>query len=97
MRAYPSPPIVVCSPRLTMTDRQFGNMLVLAAAYQSPRLREFVDRERLEELLLRTIRVLSDHKEISPTLSKDAEILEVIRKSLPSSLDPTESFSSHDS
>lgn len=59
--------------------RQFGNMLVLAAAYKSL-LRVLIDREKLRQLLDRTIHFLLRSKTISPTLVKDAEILSKIRQ-----------------
>lgn len=49
-------------------------MLVLSATYMSG-LRHLVERDKLEELFIRTIRFLSHSKEVSPTLWQDAQIL----------------------
>ncbi|OJD23522.1 hypothetical protein ACJ73_05123 [Blastomyces percursus] len=70
---------------------QFGNMLVLSATYMSP-LSQLVDREILRTLLNRTINFLLRSRHISPTLSKDAEILTLIRRKIFDT--PTTSFSS---
>ncbi|CRG90473.1 Estradiol 17-beta-dehydrogenase 11 [Talaromyces islandicus] len=53
---------------------QFGNMLVLSATYMS-NLRHLVERDKLEELFLRTIKFLMHSKNVSPTLWQDAQIL----------------------
>ncbi|KAJ6123307.1 hypothetical protein N7512_005772 [Penicillium capsulatum] len=53
---------------------QFGNMLVLAATYNSS-LHELVERSTLERLLRRTIKFLLRSRHISPTLRADARIL----------------------
>ncbi|KAJ6126176.1 transcriptional regulator family: Fungal Specific TF [Penicillium samsonianum] len=53
---------------------QFGNMLVLSATYMSS-LKELVEPETLERLLVRTIGFLIQSKSISPTLRADARIL----------------------
>ncbi|KAB8212820.1 hypothetical protein BDV33DRAFT_210814 [Aspergillus novoparasiticus] len=53
---------------------QFGNMLVLSAAYMS-NISELVDRDELERLLKRTINFLLQSRYISPTLRADARIL----------------------
>ncbi|KAJ6125789.1 hypothetical protein N7471_010282 [Penicillium samsonianum] len=53
---------------------QFGNMLVLSATYMSS-LKELVELETLERLLVRTIGFLIQSKSISPTLRADARIL----------------------
>ncbi|KAK6360604.1 hypothetical protein TWF730_006741 [Orbilia blumenaviensis] len=55
---------------------QFGNLLVLQAAYRHPKLREFVDRATLGDLLDKTIRFLHTLAPISPSLNLDARILE---------------------
>ncbi|KKY25262.1 putative c6 zinc finger domain-containing protein [Phaeomoniella chlamydospora] len=76
---------------------QFGNMLILAAAYQSPRLKAYVDRHELERLMRRTIKILEEHKDVSPTLREDALILEQIQGNLPPpTVSSGDSFSSHD-
>ncbi|KAI1957722.1 hypothetical protein LOZ58_005472 [Ophidiomyces ophidiicola] len=60
---------------------QFGNILVLAATYTS-RFSNFVDRERLRQLIDRTIKFLLQARNISPSLLKDAHILTQIRHKL---------------
>ena len=60
-------------------------MLVLSATYNSY-LRKLVNRKDLEILLDRTIAFLGKHSAISPTLKKDAYILEDIKATIfPSS------------
>ena len=58
---------------------QFGNMLVLAATFNSD-LRYLVDQKTLEELLDRTIKFLQYSEAISPTLQRDAQVLIKIRE-----------------
>jgi hypothetical protein len=69
--------------RYTLTDlcSQFGNMLVLAATYNS-HLRKLIKKEKLLNLLDRTIDFLRRHTNISPTLKKDAEILTDVKTQL---------------
>lgn len=79
--------------RLTCNDSQFGNVLVLAATYRAG-LTQLVSRETLERLLGRTISFLNSWQPISPSLAKDAEILQSVQRSLfPAAND---SFSSTD-
>ncbi|OJD10984.1 hypothetical protein AJ78_08151 [Emergomyces pasteurianus Ep9510] len=72
---------------------QFGNMLVLSATYMSS-LSQLVDRETLRTLLDRTIKFLLRSRHISPSLSKDAEILTLIRRKIFDT--PATSFTSAD-
>ena len=68
--------------------RQFGNVLVLAATFNSPnpQLRSLVPEEKLRGLLMRTINFLDDKASISPALGKDAQILRHVQNKLfPSS------------
>ena len=69
---------------LTSTLSQFGNMLVLAATYNSdiPELSSLVHREELRGLLTRTINFLQYSQDVSPTLRHDAYILETIHDRL---------------
>ncbi|EME42038.1 hypothetical protein DOTSEDRAFT_72963 [Dothistroma septosporum NZE10] len=55
---------------------QFGNMLVLSAAYQSNMLRSWVPQERFKYLIERTITFLRRLAPISPTSAADCGILE---------------------
>ncbi|EPS37909.1 hypothetical protein H072_8333 [Dactylellina haptotyla CBS 200.50] len=55
---------------------QFGNMLVLQAAYKHPKLREFVNRGELQMLLDKTILFLRTLAPISPSLAQDVQILQ---------------------
>ncbi|KAK5081421.1 hypothetical protein PMZ80_011160 [Knufia obscura] len=63
---------------------QFGNVLVLAATFNSPdpRLRSLVSEEKLRELLTRTIGFLDDKASVSPALGKDAQILRHVQNEL---------------
>lgn len=68
--------------------RQFGNVLVLSATYNSPnpQLRSMVSEDTLRKLLVRTIDFLEDKKGISPALGNDARILRHVQAKLfPSS------------
>jgi hypothetical protein len=56
-------------------------MLVLAATYNS-HLRKLIKKEKLLNLLDRTIDFLRRHTNISPTLKKDAEILTDVKTQL---------------
>lgn len=55
---------------------QFGNLLVLQAAYKHPMLKQFVDGETLRDLLWKTINFLRSLAPISPSLAQDVLILE---------------------
>lgn len=61
---------------------QFGNMLVLAAAYNHGKLKHYVPEEKLRSLLDRTIAFLNYHAPISQTCKIDSRILERIRQRL---------------
>ncbi len=73
-----------------MLHSQFGNVLVLAATYRAG-LTQFVSQHTLETLLNRTILNLSRLKPISPSLAKDAEILQSVKRFV---FGATSSFSS---
>jgi len=73
--------------------RQFGNILVLAATYRAG-LTQLVSQQNLEILLTRTIDNLNRLRPISPSLTKDAEILQSVRKFL--FFEASDSFSSAD-
>ncbi|KAI9739071.1 MAG: hypothetical protein M1834_007284 [Cirrosporium novae-zelandiae] len=60
---------------------QFGNLLVLTATHRS-HLSSLVPKERLNPLLSRTIHFLRMSSRISPTLRKDAEILDHIQNNI---------------
>src|SRR5262249_43231099 len=55
--------------------RQFGNLLVLQAAYRHPKLRSFVDKDVLKNLLEKTLHFLHTLSPISPSLAQDVLIL----------------------
>lgn len=59
---------------------QFGNMLVLSAAYKSKTLGQYVERGKLSHLFDRTIKMLGDLAPISQTLARDCFILQCLRK-----------------
>lgn len=67
--------------RFSFLLRQFGNMLVLSAAYNSP-LRPLVDGDKLLSLLDRTIKFLAQNRYISPSLRRDADILSSIKRKM---------------
>lgn len=74
---------------------QFGNMLVLSAAYKSKTLGEYVDATKLNHLFHRTINLLGSLAPISRTLEKDCFILQCLRKVVFEGGDvPATSFSS---
>lgn len=66
---------ILRSKRLTLIPRQFGNLLVLSAAYKSKTLGALVPSERLDWLFNRTIKLLKGLSPISQTLAKDCQIL----------------------
>lgn len=55
---------------------QFGNLLVLQAAYNSTQLKELVDGQQLENLFVRTLAWYRTLAPISPALKRDLHILE---------------------
>lgn len=71
---------------LLTLDRQFGNMLVLATAWNDNRLRKLVDGWRFQVLLDRTIRFLDDLTGTSPQYAVDRDVLVRLRLSLFGSL-----------
>lgn len=70
------------SDEMLTTCRQFGNMLVLSAAWRTYFLRRFIDQDRFQEFLDRTIGFLFKLSSISPTCREDCKILEKIRQFL---------------
>jgi len=66
--------------------RQFGNMLVLSAVYQSSRMRQRlplpISQNTIRKLLDRTIKVLTSVAPNSPVLQTDVSILKKIRESV---------------
>ena len=60
-------------------SRQFGNMLVLAATYQSKHLSWLLAKDDLPALMNRTINFLNSLAPISTTLAEDALLLTHIR------------------
>ena len=81
------------------SDRQFGNLLVLAATHKSKSrtLSALVPATTLSALFDRTIAFLRSLCPLSETLERDARILEALRE-LVFELGPaTQSFSSMDS
>jgi hypothetical protein len=67
---------------LTLRNRQFGNLLVLQAAYRSQLLRPIVRPADLKYLMEETIQFFRHLAPISPTLEIDAQILESSMKTL---------------
>ncbi|KAL6714688.1 hypothetical protein ACLMJK_008113 [Lecanora helva] len=59
---------------------QFGNMLVLSAAFKSKTLGSYVKPSKLDQLFTRTIKLLKRLAPISQTLERDAFILQCLRK-----------------
>ena len=80
-------------------NRQFGNMLVLAATHKSKSrtLSALVPASILSELFQRTITFLRTLVPISETFQRDVEILEALRESVFDPTAATHSFSSMDS
>ena len=60
--------------------RQFGNMLVLSAAYKSKTLGSYIAQQQLKRLFGRTIKLLGRLAPISQTLERDCFILQCLRK-----------------
>jgi hypothetical protein len=63
-----------------MYDRQFGNILVLSAAFKSRTLGAFVARDKLTHLFHRTIKFLGSYAPISQTFAKDCYISECLKE-----------------
>lgn len=88
--------------RLSVADllnRQFGNVLVLAATFKSksPALSSLIPASTLEHLFDRTIRFLSELECLSESLKLDKEILVNLKNSCFDPSASTLSFSSMDS
>jgi hypothetical protein len=69
---------------LISVSSQFGNMLVLAATFNADLKstttgKPLVEEPELKRLLDRTVRFLKLNEAISPTLERDAKILEHVR------------------
>ena len=82
-----SPLQVFLTRPLIRFPSQFGNMLVLAATYNaeltsSANGKPLVETNELKRLFERTIRFLKLSEAISPTLERDAKILEHVRHAL---------------
>ncbi|WQF76967.1 Putative zn(2)Cys(6) fungal-type DNA-binding domain-containing protein [Colletotrichum destructivum] len=78
----------VDSKRLLVTNifgtahAQWGNLLILAAAYKDPYLHHFIERTQLQELFRKTIDMLNRHAQPSSALTIDMHILQHIGKEL---------------
>ncbi|KAK1700702.1 hypothetical protein BDP55DRAFT_139965 [Colletotrichum godetiae] len=78
----------VDSKRLLVTNifgtahAQWGNLLILAAAFRDPYLHHLVSREELKMLFRRTISMLEMHAQSSSSLTIDMHILQHIEKEL---------------
>ena len=74
---------------------QFGNLLVLQAAYHHSRLRSMVDREVLKSLVESTVHFLDTLSPISPALAQDAIILQDSARKLGFEVNTHLSFNSN--
>ncbi len=83
------PPYHICGfssvINITVCARQFGNILMLVATYNSP-ASNLVPAPQLRYLLDRTIKFLGSLCPISGTLAKDVEILTRLRPTIPKPL-----------
>ncbi|KAF5507236.1 putative transcriptional regulatory protein [Colletotrichum aenigma] len=61
---------------------QWGNLLVLAAAYRDPILGKYINRGHLQALFKRTTKMLGMHAHVNSTLLTDKNILESIERDL---------------
>jgi len=63
---------------------QWGNMLVLSAAYNSKKdfLTELIDKDKLHKLFIRTVKFLGRLRKTSKTAIKDIEILQTLHRKL---------------
>ncbi|PFH62617.1 hypothetical protein XA68_12869 [Ophiocordyceps unilateralis] len=61
---------------------QWGNLLVLAAAYKDPDLRSMVDEDLLQTLFTRTIQFLRQSATVTSSLALDMHILEGLQRDL---------------
>ncbi|KAK6206237.1 hypothetical protein QIS74_13656 [Colletotrichum tabaci] len=78
----------VDSKRLLVTNifgtahAQWGNLLILAAAYKDPHLHRLIERTQLQELFRKTIDMLNMHAQSSSALTIDMHILQHIEEEL---------------
>ena len=61
---------------------QWGNLLVLSAAYKDPVLHRHVDADLLQELLQKTIRFFKQSSTVTSSLRTDMHILEGLQRDL---------------
>ena len=63
---------------------QWGNMLVLSAAYNSKKdfLLDLINKTKLHELFVRTVRFLGRLRRTSKTAAKDIEVLQTVHRKL---------------
>ncbi|KAK2045344.1 hypothetical protein LZ31DRAFT_246940 [Colletotrichum somersetense] len=61
---------------------QWGNLLILAAAYRDPYLTRLIERSQLQELFRRTIEMFNMHAQSSSALTIDMHILQHIEREL---------------
>ena len=85
-------------PTLTLSHSQFGNMLVLSAAFKSKTLGKYVPEHTIDRLFNRTIKLLRALSPISKTLEQDAHILRCLKTVVFDGKEPdlVTSFSSTD-
>ena len=78
------PPPVAPACRLAVADfhSQWGNLLVLSAAFKDPVLHEYVDEELLRTLFHKTIAFLRQSATTTSSLRIDMHILEGLQRDL---------------
>lgn len=81
------------------SNSQWGNLLILSAAFRDPVLHRFVDEELLRTLFHRTIHFLRQSATATSSLRIDMHILEGLQRDLFHTPDPrtNSSFSSNTS
>ena len=80
-----------------MFNRQWGHLLVLAAAFNDPILHQYVDEDILKSLFARTVHFLRQSAPSTSSLRIDMNILEGVQRDLfqPQHPRTNSSFSSH--
>ncbi|TEA11918.1 hypothetical protein C8034_v006943 [Colletotrichum sidae] len=61
---------------------QWGNLLILAAGYRDPHMRQFIDGATLHNLFQRTIQMFKMHAHSTSALTHDMHVLEYLQREL---------------
>jgi hypothetical protein len=59
-----------------LRNSQWGNVILLQTAYQDPLLQQYIDRENLRQLVMKTLKFIGDVADPASALMTDLKILE---------------------